>query len=421
MVVRPRFSKHWQLSKVVRDKRISETADDPLRTKQLRKMKNKKRILFVLHMPWCRNLGGPRAQFELAEELEKEGYAIDWFDTERAKKLAGSFVDLTSFQYQASKFIRNNCDRFDVVDAHHGNLPYAKSRLGFRGLLVARSVGLFSFYDEFEKKYIKRRLVSRLKDLVRLQTIRISKSSFKRSIFHADLVNVCNADEQEFVARKFKESASVLSIPFGITQDQRLRFERFRKNASERFESKTVTFIGAWSVRKGARDWPLIVNELVRETPSIKIQLLGVHEDPRKILSAFDTHVHSNLEIHSTFKPEDLPAIISRSTLGLFPSYVEGFPFAVLEKLASGMPVIAYDIPGCREMIANGVNGYLVAKEDYKKLSQVTSSVISGDRDHYEYLANNALSQSYRYSWSRIATATMTAYDKAIEEIQKRH
>ena len=37
--------------------------------------------------------------------------------------------------------------------------------------------------------------------------------------------------------------------------------------------------------------------------------------------------------------------------MGLFPSYFEGFPFGVLEMLAAGLPVAAYDAPGAPMMV----------------------------------------------------------------------
>ena len=46
--------------------------------------------------------------------------------------------------------MRQHADRFDVVDALIGSLPQAKERLGFTGLLVARSVGLYRLYDQFD-------------------------------------------------------------------------------------------------------------------------------------------------------------------------------------------------------------------------------------------------------------------------------
>jgi hypothetical protein len=42
--------------------------------------------------------------------------------------------------------------RFDIVDAHQGDLPYSKQALNFKGLLVTRSVGLYTFYEEFARQ-----------------------------------------------------------------------------------------------------------------------------------------------------------------------------------------------------------------------------------------------------------------------------
>ncbi len=46
-------------------------------------------------------------------------------------------------------------------------------------------------------------------------------------------------------------------------------------------------------------------------------------------------------------------------------SYTEGFPNALLESCAVGTPAIAFDVPGgTKEIIENGINGFLVQNED---------------------------------------------------------
>ena len=56
---------------------------------------------------------------------------------------------------------------------------------------------------------------------------------------------------------------------------------------------------------------------------------------------------------------------ISSSDLFLQGSYVEGFPNAVLESCMVGTPVLAFNVPGgTKEIIENGINGYLVENEE---------------------------------------------------------
>jgi len=51
------------------------------------------------------------------------------------------------------------------------------------------------------------------------------------------------------------------------------------------------------------------------------------------------------------------------------PSYREGTPRALLEAASMGRPLIATDVPGCREVVEHGVNGYLCEARSAKDLA----------------------------------------------------
>jgi glycosyltransferase involved in cell wall biosynthesis len=57
---------------------------------------------------------------------------------------------------------------------------------------------------------------------------------------------------------------------------------------------------------------------------------------------------------------EDVPALLRSCHVALLPSYREGLPKSLLEAAACGLPIIAADVPGCREICLDGVNGLLV-------------------------------------------------------------
>ncbi|MDA1101388.1 MAG: glycosyltransferase family 4 protein [Proteobacteria bacterium] len=58
---------------------------------------------------------------------------------------------------------------------------------------------------------------------------------------------------------------------------------------------------------------------------------------------------------------EDMPKVMAESQIVCLPSkYGEGVPKVLLEAAAAGRPVVATDTPGCREVVADGVEGILV-------------------------------------------------------------
>src|SRR5215467_5613357 len=57
---------------------------------------------------------------------------------------------------------------------------------------------------------------------------------------------------------------------------------------------------------------------------------------------------------------EDMPYVFSSATIVVLASYREDLPKALLEAAACGKPLIATDVPGCREIVTHGINGFLV-------------------------------------------------------------
>ena len=74
----------------------------------------------------------------------------------------------------------------------------------------------------------------------------------------------------------------------------------------------------------------------------------------------------------------DVPSIVGRpGVVVVVSSYHEGMNRAIMEACAMGRPVITSDIPGCKEMVENGVNGYTVPPKDAPALVEAIKRFIS--------------------------------------------
>lgn len=78
-------------------------------------------------------------------------------------------------------------------------------------------------------------------------------------------------------------------------------------------------------------------------------------------------------------RANDVRAVWRDAHIALAPSrYREGVPRAIVEAMASARPVITSDIPGCREIVRNGVEGLVVAKDDVEALAFAITT-LAGD------------------------------------------
>lgn len=72
----------------------------------------------------------------------------------------------------------------------------------------------------------------------------------------------------------------------------------------------------------------------------------------------------------------DVRPLLAEASVYVLPSYREGTPRTVLEAMAIGRAIITTDVPGCRETVEEGVNGYLVPLKDSKKLAEAMKRFI---------------------------------------------
>ena len=74
---------------------------------------------------------------------------------------------------------------------------------------------------------------------------------------------------------------------------------------------------------------------------------------------------------------DDVPEILQQSTIACLPSYREGMPKFLLEAASAGLPIVTTDVPGCREVVINGENGYLVPPRNPEALADAIKKLLN--------------------------------------------
>jgi len=75
---------------------------------------------------------------------------------------------------------------------------------------------------------------------------------------------------------------------------------------------------------------------------------------------AADRGVADRVRFLGTVAPDRIQGLLAAADIAVLPSATEGMPVALLEAMAAGLPVVATDVPGTRELVADGVTGRLV-------------------------------------------------------------
>jgi phosphatidyl-myo-inositol alpha-mannosyltransferase len=92
----------------------------------------------------------------------------------------------------------------------------------------------------------------------------------------------------------------------------------------------------------------------------------------------------------------------------------ESFGIVLVEAMAAGLPVVASDIEGWREVVRDGVDGLLVPPSDPQALAAAVRRVL-GDADVAGRLARGGRERSERYRWETVAQEIEAAYRDAID------
>ena len=73
---------------------------------------------------------------------------------------------------------------------------------------------------------------------------------------------------------------------------------------------------------------------------------------------------------------QNMPEVLKLAHIVALPSYREGLPKVLLEAASIGRALVATDVPGCREIVRDGVNGFLVQAKESKCLAEAIEKLI---------------------------------------------
>lgn len=99
--------------------------------------------------------------------------------------------------------------------------------------------------------------------------------------------------------------------------------------------------------------------------------------------------------------------------IALLTSHTEGMPNTVLEAMAAGLPVIATDVGGCRELVEDGVTGRLVPPRRPDLLAEAIAA-LAADPEFRVRAGSEARQRAACYSWARCAQAHLALYRKLL-------
>jgi glycosyltransferase involved in cell wall biosynthesis len=130
-----------------------------------------------------------------------------------------------------------------------------------------------------------------------------------------------------------------------------------------------MVMVATFKEQKGHRYLVEAALPLVTQFPDVQFLLIGDGDLKDQIMIQVS---ESNLDEHFHFlgMRDDVPDLLAASDCFVLPSLWEGLPMALIEAMASGLPVIASDVSGTRQVMISGETGLLVPPGDAGQLTQ---------------------------------------------------
>lgn len=108
---------------------------------------------------------------------------------------------------------------------------------------------------------------------------------------------------------------------------------------------------------------------------------------------------------------EDMPDVFAASHIVCLPTtYGEGVPKVLIEAAASGRPIVATDVPGCREIVIDGENGLLVGAKDTEALANALAMLINDASLRRRMGARGRILASSEFSIECVTQKTLKLY-----------
>lgn len=161
-----------------------------------------------------------------------------------------------------------------------------------------------------------------------------------------------------------------------LTQEEKINF---RKKLEIREDDTVFSYIAELNANKNQILLIKTIEELKKERPNIKLLLIG--DGPLK--SQYQEYIKDkNLEneVKLLGRRQDINELLSITDIYLASSKREGLPVNVMEAMYKGLPIIATDNRGHRELMEDWQNGFII-KNQYELIDRIKNIEISNSRE----------------------------------------
>jgi glycosyltransferase involved in cell wall biosynthesis len=305
------------------------------------------------------------------------------------------------------------CLRPDLVHTHN-------PKPGIYGRLAARAVGVPGIVNTVHGLY------ATPEDPVARRALVYALERLAAACSHAELVQ--NPEDLAVLRRLgVPEDRLVLlgnGVDLGRFQPPRSPDERARARQALGVPGDAVVVgtVGRLVWQKGFRELFEAARLLAARRPQVRFVVVGP-TDPAKADALDDddlAEARRSGNVVFTGGRDDVDQLYAGFDLFVLPSYREGFPRSAMEAAASGLPVIATDIRGCRQAVDHEVTGLLVPLRDASALADAVTRLADSEADRRRMGEAAAAKARAEFDDRAVVATTLAVYERVLARATSR-
>ncbi len=207
----------------------------------------------------------------------------------------------------------------------------------------------------------------------------VAKFLYKISFHRASLIFFQNPhDQTDFLA-----GTGLKNLKMDLLPGSGIDLEQFKPIPIQRSGNFVFLLIARVIVEKGIYEYAEAAATIKSRLPNVEFQLIGsvVESHTRGIAKKEVDSWHESGIINYLGTQNDPREYIANADCIVLPSYREGTPKTLLEAAALAKPIVATDVPGCREVVLQGENGFLCQVKNSEDLAHKLQNMMELDEN----------------------------------------
>lgn len=189
---------------------------------------------------------------------------------------------------------------------------------------------------------------------------------------YTDTLITINKEDYERAKHKFSKRCKDIKYVPGVGIDKEKFSVRLDKNQKKELKKSlglkendfVLTYVARLDKNKNQGFLIKVMRKIVCNYPNIHLLLVG----PDELNGEYQKQAKDIISnVHFLGLRKDVPQLLNITDISVSSSLREGLPVNILEAMTMGVPVVAIDTRGARDLVRNNVNGYLVEFNDIER------------------------------------------------------